>query len=379
MKKIIWGILIFLASPVLAWAADYNIDNYAVRAYIQNNGDVKIQEILVLDGSFNGYERDLDFKPHLTDNSGNATIYQGSDITDIEIRGKYINKFQDSLFNDADYTLFSKTSYASNGDIGKVVMSTLSGGYRLRMYYRANNQKVAFYITYTIKDAVVLHNDVAEFYWPFIGDTFEDDFKNVDIKVYLPNDDNTDYFRVWGHGSLYGEIKMLDKKGASIYLDKYDAGEVLDVRITFDKSLITDTTRVKKSNEDFFEEILTIEAKRGEEADKLREKLLAKYNFVKYSTIVIYGLMIILGVYIYIKYGKSPKSGYYSKYNREFIDDYNVEVIDYLMNKKITPNAMSASIMNLIYKKNISAEEIPGKKTKKMDFTFTLLNSDNLN
>ena len=39
---------------------------------------------------------------------------------------------------------------------------------------------------------------------------------------------------------------------------------------------------------------------------------------------------------IYFKYGKSPKSGYYSKYNREFIDDYNVEVIDYLMNRGIT-------------------------------------------
>jgi ribonucleoside-diphosphate reductase alpha chain len=40
----------------------------------------------------------------------------------------------------------------------------------------------------------------------------------------------------------------------------------------------------------------------------------------------------------------------------------NVEVIDYLMNSNITPNAMSASIMNLIYKKNIKAEKILEQK-----------------
>ena len=90
--------------------------------------------------------------------------------------------------------------------------------------------------------------------------------------------------------------------------------------------------------------------------------------------------MVLLGIYLYYKYGKSPKSGYYSKYNREFIDDYNVEVIDYLMNRKITPNAMSASIMNLIYKKNISASEIANTgKSKKKDYSFVLEKMDNTN
>ena len=93
---------------------------------------------------------------------------------------------------------------------------------------------------------------------------------------------------------------------------------------------------------------------------------------------ILIGVVLILGVFVYLKYAKSPKSGYYSKYNREFIDDYNVEVIDYLMNRKISPNALSASIMNLIYKKNIKVEEIKGKKKNK-DYIFTLENTQNLN
>ena len=49
------------------------------------------------------------------------------------------------------------------------------------------------------------------------------------------------------------------------------------------------------------------------------------------------------------------------------------------MNKKITPNAMSASIMNLIYKKNIKAEEIATSNKKKKDYVFILENLDNIN
>ena len=55
------------------------------------------------------------------------------------------------------------------------------------------------------------------------------------------------------------------------------------------------------------------------------------------------------------------ESDFISDYYREFIEDYNVEVVDYIMNKNITPNAMTASIMNLIYKKNIKAEKMIGE------------------
>ena len=48
----------------------------------------------------------------------------------------------------------------------------------------------------------------------------------------------------------------------------------------------------------------------------------------------------------------------------------------YLMNNQITPNAMSASILNMIYKKNIEAEKDPSDDK---NYMFTLKNRDNLN
>lgn len=89
-----------------------------------------------------------------------------------------------------------------------------------------------------------------------------------------------------------------------------------------------------------------------------------------------YIILLFVWIYVYKKYDKERKPKFNLEYNREFIDDYNVEVVDYLMNNTITPNAMSASIMNLIYKKNIKAEKIEGEKNS---YKFTLLNRDNLN
>lgn len=378
MKKLILGILLFLLAPIFVNAAEYDIENYHVKANILKNGDVRIEEILVLNGEFNGYERDLSYKPVLSDKYEKSTLYQASDITDVTIKAKYIKEFNDSLFNDNDYKTFSELINPVNGMSGVYKKTNLSNGYRYRMYYKANNEVVAFYISYTLKNAVVLHNDVAEFYFPFIGESFEDKLHDVDIEVNLPQNDTSDFFRVWAHGVLYGDIEKLGNNAAHAYINKLDSREVVDVRLTFDKSLITDTSTIKRSNKYYFDAILEIEEQRANEANKLREELKAKYDFVKYSTIVFYVVIIGLWLLIYLKYGKSPKSGFYAKYYREFIDDYNVEIIDYLMNKKITPNAMSASIMNLIYKKNISAIEIPSKSKKKKDYEFTLENKNNL-
>lgn len=379
MKKLILGIFIFLLAPVMASAASYDIENFYIRAYIEDNGDMKVNEIIALDGDFNGYERDLCYKPYLNDKYETSKLYEASDIENIVVKGKYISSFSEDLFLDTDYTIFNSTSYASNGDKGKYIKSSLNDGYRLRMYYKSSGDKVAFNISYTLKNVVVLHNDVAELYWPFIGEGFEDYLENVDIKVYLPKSDDSAYFRVWGHGVLYGNINMIEKQGAKVHLKEIEPGIPTDIRITFDKSLITNTLNVKMNNTNYFDKILEIEAKRAEDADKLEAELRQKYDFVKYSTFVFYIGIVLLWIFVYIKYGKSPKSGYYSKYNREFIDDYNVEVIDYLMNKKITPNAMSASIMNLIYKKNISAEEIANNKSKNKDYIFRLENKNNIN
>lgn len=380
MKKIIFSLLVFFISPFMVKAAQYDITDFYVKANILKNGDLEVNELIVLDGEFNGYERDILYANSKLNGGdfANNKLYNASNITNVEIKAKYVDKVSMNTFNDLDFDKFSSTSYATNGSKALYVESNLNNGKRYRMYYHASNQKVAFYLKYIVKDAVVLHEDVAELYWTFIPDGFEDALHNIKIEVYLPNADISNNFRIWAHGNLSGKVDFIDKIGIKANISEVFTGEAVDIRTTFDKSLIDENLILKKSNVKALDNIISVESERANVANNLREELTLKRNIVIYGTYILYAAIIVLGIFIYFKYGKSPKSGYYAKYNREFIDDYNVEVIDYLMHKKITPNAMSASIMNLVYKKNLSVVEIVND-SKKKDYDFTLENTDNLN
>lgn len=381
MKKFLIGLMLFLFSPMLVNAASVKVTDYLIDADILENGDLEVEEIIVAKGSFNYFERDILYKNDALqsgDSFANNKIYNASNIILDKINAKTIDKVSDELFNILSTESFIKTTFAQNGDKDKYTSSNITNGYRYRIYYKTNNDTTAFYIKYTVKDAVVMHEDVAELYWTFIPDGFEEDLNHIDIKVHLPKSDSSSNFKIWAHGNLSGEITKINDSSLKANIDEVLSGESVDIRLTFDKSLVTSVSSSKKSNVNALNKIIEVETARADVANKLREELKSKYDFCKYATITIYIMIVILGIWIYLKYGKSPKSGYYSKYNREFIDDYNVEVIDYLMNKRITPNAMSASIMNLIYKKNLSVKEI-SNDSKQKDYTFILENLENIN
>ena len=382
MKRVLLGLFLFLI-PGIVEAANYTISNQLIEAQIKEDGDLYVQELIVMDGTFNGYEKTISYANSLledTDNYDNNSLYNGSGIELVSIKAKKIQG--DVSFNtldDDDFTKLQLVNYANNGDMTVYTASSNYNGYTYRLYYPANNEKIAFLISYVVEDVVVVHADVAELYWNFITPNDYDDIQDVQVKVLLPSADSSSNFRLWAHGDLSGEInKLSTNDGVLASISNMAATSLLDIRLTFNKSLITDMSHVKTTTNSALEGIIEVEKTRAEVANQLRDELTLKRNIViAYSWVLI--ILVIGGsILVYLKYAKSPKSSYYSKYNREFIDEYNVEVIDYLMKRQITPNALSASIMNLIYKKNISAKEIPSDKKVK-DYEFTLENSNNLN
>ena len=375
MKKLIFILILFI--PLTVNATEVSITDFLVDSTILENGDMEVKELIVADGTFNWYERDLLYKNSAltsSDNYDNNSIYNASDIEVLELKAKNISNVSFNTFNE-NFDILSYNMHASNGDKGYYGRTQLTDGYRYRMYYYTNHDKTAFYLRYIVHDVVVAHKDVAEVYWTFVPDGFEEDLHNIKIRVNLPKEDNTDNYRVWAHGHISGEVKKENNKSIFASINSVFKGDTVDIRLIFDKSLITNAS---KTRDDYAKDsIIEVETKRAEEANNLREMYAKKEKFCIVSSSLMIIVILILFAYTYYKYGKSPKSDYYSKYNREFIDDYNVEVVDYLMNRSITPNAMSASILNLIYKKNITVEEIPTSKRK--EYKFTLKNTDNIN
>lgn len=369
MKKfLLFIVLLLFPLTINAEDIEYDITDYYIKANILNNGDLEVNELIVLDGTFNGYEREVAFK-NLALNSyddinfEHDAIYNANGISNYKVQAKNVNKVSFDTFNEN----FNEIKV----DVKESLDSTT-----YRMYYRTDDKKTAFLLSYTIDDAVVIHNDVAELYWTFIGQDYTDEINNLNIRVYLPNEDNSEYFRIWAHGDLTGEIYKYDNSYIEATANRIFPNSPVDIRTTFDKSLINEESILDHSDTDALDKIIEVETKRANEANRKR-----KINKVLYFiTLIISGIIflwqIISIILIYLKYDKEYKSDFTNDYNREIIDDYNVEIVDYIMNKNVTPNAMSASIMNMIYKKNIKSEKLENEK--KEEYKFTLLNKENL-
>lgn len=371
---------------------NYDIEDMYINANVDILGSIHVEEAIVVKGSLNGFERIINFKnPILEDyekgkiDFSNSAIYNARAVVLANVSSFKIEK--DAIGWDilsGLKTSYKETESANPGETGIYTNEKNENGIKLRVYNPNSSGYVVYYFEYYIDQAVVLHNDVAELYWQFIPTDF-DYVKNAHIQVVIPGSCSSDTFRFWAHGPLNGNIRAIlgetKDDGTELYrgvlADVEDInGTGTDIRITFDKNFMSMAKEIlNESGQDALEEIIKVETVRADSANQTR----------KLSKIILYGIyilsglyfigLIILWIYMYKKYDKEYKIPFDAKYYREFTGDYGVEVVEYLMKKSVTTEGLSASIMNLIYKKNI--EVIENEKDKKNP-TLKLLNEDNL-
>lgn len=380
MKKIIM-FLCLLMLPFLSLNAkidnedvNYSVEGLYINGNIEIAGAVKFKEIIKVSGTFNGYERDLIYKNNnIPTFTGKKDDFKGSSIYNAD--NIIINKVGILQIKDFKYENFTEEYINENVKLyntegyGKYELSSLDNGTRVRMYNETYSGVTYFYIEYTVTNLIVEHNDSAEFYYNIIGQDFDDKIGEVIAIIYLPEKDEN--MRLWAHGPLDGEVYSIEGGyGAILKINNLSRNVPVDLRMVYSKKLFPiNINEHKKSNMDALPHILEIEENRAEEANKERKNArFTYYTFIVADSLYLIGLIGVF-IYIYVKYDKEYKSGFNNEYYREFIDDYDVEVVDYIMKKYITENAFSASILNLIYKKKISVTKINDSKD---DYLFTL-------
>ena len=397
MKRLFALLIALFILPLTSYASNaisnvnYDIKQDYILVNIRKDGSADVKELIVYKGSFNGVLLNLGFNnPNLPYNSTNYernAIYNFDGISNIKISAKNLKRVSFDTFNESGFKEFTFDSNAEKGDNYKFNAELTSDEYRFKIFHATRSDSVAFLYEYTLDNIVVMHPDTAEFYWQiFDQDPDRDEMSDVRIRVLLPDSDSKENFMIWTHDILDSRIDYLENRsgelvGLEVVADKVSTDDLLDVRTIFSKDLITDDSEL-----DYFDGvgksgIIEVEDRRAEEADRERARLRKIYNFFKYASMVICALLGFGFIYVAIKLRK-PKVDFDADYYREFIDDYNVEVIDYLFKKSLTPNALSAAIMNLIYLKKIEAEEIlDPKKSEKQndkDYKFILKDRENL-
>lgn len=365
MKKIVIFLFLLFLWPikVSALEVDYDVLGLYINADILENGDMRVQEQIVLDGSFNGYIRDLYFK-------GKYHLYDASDIELKRVCEVPSSKKGEFNLSAASLNCFKRVSSASPGSSHVYKVDNYSDNISLTMYNYTENRERIFYIEYILKDVVVIHNDIAELYWTFVGQNFDDNIDEVMITINLPK--RATDLRVWAHGPLWGTVERENNERVIAKIDGLPRNQLIDVRTVFDLNIVPNGT--KFSNKSSFTEILEEEQRRSDEANEVREKHATYVKIIDYSVLTLTYSWLIGAValiyHIYKKYDKEHRSDFHHQYFREFAGDYGPETVEYLMNKKrISTTGLSASILNIIYKKGFVVKE--EKKNK-----YTLVDNE---
>ncbi len=366
MKKIrfILFSLFIMLLPIFVYAD--GTTRYYIEVNVLDNGDAEIKELKLMDGEYNGYKTDIRYKSNgLTKFDGSKSSFEGSDIynasalTDVKVYDVKFTTTDFSVINNKNRE-FVLVNSAAKGDYGVYTKTTNSEGIEI-LSYQPSVYKRASLVTYTLKDLVVVHNDIAELAHDFIGTDYQEDISNLIIRINLPS--SSKELRIFSHGPLNGKNRIIDDKSVEITYETLDKGNAVDGRVVFDKSIVPNAT--KKSNVDGLGKILEVEKERANYANKLREAARKREKMLQALAII---MEILLGIWLiglivivykfYNKNDKEYRSEFNGKYFRDFPEEYTPSTVSYLMNKSINNLSFNAEILDLIRKKAITIEEV---------------------
>ncbi len=359
------AVLIVIFLPVgFSFLGGEPTDMFLSEIEILDNGSIKVRELIKMNGEYNGMDRDISYASYknapyngnISAIKGNSDLYDGSGITDIKVGS--ISDDGSLTFDDFNRSVnyFDEVSFASNGASSKYTYDTFMNEVNLKLYNPSDLDEI-FYIEYTVTDAVVVHNDVAELAWNTLGDGYRENIGDYEVKVILPGSDSD--YRVWLHGPLNGSIDRTNNKEALGKFNFLGAYNPVSVRLIFNKDLVPNAT--KMSGLTAKNAIIDYQTELSDEANRERERI-QRQNMTLIIVSSIWGVIAIsLAVGVYLREKKMKETAFNMEYFRDFPGSYGPEVLEYLLDKNVTEKSLSATILNLIYKKVLKVEVIDRK------------------
>lgn len=374
---IILVVIALIPNNVLADGPSYDITNYDMDAYIQEDGTLHIDESITyyFSSSANGLTRDLRYyyKTNKDTMEPNSARYQATGIENLTV----------AVTNSANITTnFAKVSNAEKGDNGVYTVDTVNAdrtdGYDIMVYspISSNNFQTVHY-SYDITDAVVQYNDMSEIYYNFIGNGIETDVDEFNLDIYLPKSINMDYVKYYPHTyatKLENIQVLLDSSSNCINFNikNIPSGEPVDARIVFPNTVLMNCT--KKYNNDYdFNSLYKIE----------NSMSLGNTRYFIHITInIILGVLLVALCIIFLTYGiiKSKKFRTTVKnanYFRDIPKRLNLLEYQALLPSKIT-NALSsnliiATILDLTNRNILNMEtKKSASKKKQSDYEYNV-------
>lgn len=321
-------ILLLIMVPTAAQARSHRFLSLDLDARVGADGVVRVTEThtVQFDGTFTG-------------------MFQWIDTSrDVEIYNLVVSE------GGVDYT---RLDTDTPGEAGTYFVREDKNQVYVDWSFEATDEIRRFQLSYDVHNVILKHNDVAEFYYKFVGNQWDQPRDQVRIVLSLPYGAELEDIAAWGHGPLHGEVTIISPSEIVWEVENLPAKTFVEGRVVFPNSLVPLAGRF--TNEDRLEAIFKEEL--GVEQRRQRDQALRDAD--PYVAAAVLAITYLLAVYIWRGYGKAGP-GYKERYYKELPATYPPAELAILYRRMVDSRDFTATLLDLARRGFFTIEEVVG-------------------
>lgn len=237
--------------------------------------------------------------------------------------------------------------------------------------FEASDEVRHFELSYVLHNVILKHEDVAEFYYQFVGDRWDQPRDRMRAVLSLPLGAEQDEVAAWGHGPLHGVVTIESPSKIVWEVENLPAETFVEGRVVFPNSLVplgsryTGETRLQA----IFEEELAGEERRAEalrQAQERAERTQRRRALDPYLAGIVLLLTLLFTVVIWNNHGKQAP-GYQDRYYKELPAHYPPAELAVLYRQTVDSRDFTATLLDLARRGFLTIEEVMGLKGRGKD------------
>lgn len=328
--RFVFVLTVVLMIPSVAYARSYSIDQVSIDAAIDRKGTLTVEETRTFsfDGSFNGVYWNL-----VKGEYEGRNIVPRIGFVGVKDAGDVVAFEQSDSERDGTYQITDRGSYDE-----------------LKIFSAHEDEDAQFVIGLTYPNMVSKWEDVAELYWKFVSDGWDEPSDNVTCVVRLPVPEGEvvtpeENVRAWGHGPLDASVEF-DGNEVVYKVPGVGTSEFAEARITFPTSWVP---KAKQLSQARLQNILSEERSWANEANARRERA---RMLVGGSTAVMAGVplaSLVAFAALLVRYKKAHKATFDDTYFRDVPSDDHPALLGAIYRDGKPDSAdFTASLMRLV-------------------------------
>ena len=331
-----------LVFPFKVEAKSYSINPVEITAQVQTDGSMKVEEkrTFNFDGSFTFAYQTINKLGN--GSAGRASSYLIKDFSVCDQNGCYQELLGDE-----------KTTADTLKPINSFYVDARTNDYYLKWFYRAVNENRVMRISYTVENAVTLHNDIADIYWKLIGSDWEIEQGGVVATFLLPKGIPNTEIQAWAHGLTGGKIAIPTNQEVDYSLVNLPLKTFFEARIIVPKSIFSGGAQGTMSKQSILDQENTFMKQSNASPINKNELILSGIILLGGAGWFVFQLVFFIkNVVIFRKYGADKPLPSVNLSGRiwEPSSDIDPAQVEQLISgtKKLGPNSFTATILSLV-------------------------------